>query len=166
MKLKMVVVDFEIPARVKKWGLRVGIPAAVLLGGGAIAYAGGLTTFTDGQTLHASDLNANFTALQGQIMSPVNSNMNARFPSDSPINPATTPMSWQASSEVGTSSAAGLLSASFPVAFPNGVLSVIPVLGDSNSCGDVPITLANLHGKTETHQLKDLFPRPFDASFI
>jgi cytidine deaminase len=33
-------------------------------------------------------------------------------------------------------------------------------------CGDVPITLANLHGKTETHQLKDLFPRPFDASFI
>jgi cytidine deaminase len=33
-------------------------------------------------------------------------------------------------------------------------------------CGDVEITLVNLHGKTETYQLKDLFPRAFDASFI
>ena len=33
-------------------------------------------------------------------------------------------------------------------------------------CGDVPITLVNLHGKTETHQLKDLFPRAFDASYL
>jgi cytidine deaminase len=33
-------------------------------------------------------------------------------------------------------------------------------------CGDVPIVLANLDGKTETLQLGALFPRAFDASFI
>jgi cytidine deaminase len=33
-------------------------------------------------------------------------------------------------------------------------------------CGDVELTLINLQGTTETFQLRDLFPRPFDASFI
>jgi cytidine deaminase len=33
-------------------------------------------------------------------------------------------------------------------------------------CGDVELTMTNLHGKTETLQLRDLFPRPFDVSFI
>ncbi|HTS50972.1 MAG TPA: cytidine deaminase [Bryobacteraceae bacterium] len=33
-------------------------------------------------------------------------------------------------------------------------------------CGDAEVTLANLHGKSETMQMKDLFPRPFDASFL
>ena len=33
-------------------------------------------------------------------------------------------------------------------------------------CGDVELTLVNLHGKTEMFHLKDLFPRPFDASFL
>jgi len=33
-------------------------------------------------------------------------------------------------------------------------------------CGDIELTLVNLHGKMETLHLKDLFPRPFDASFI
>ena len=33
-------------------------------------------------------------------------------------------------------------------------------------CGNVEVTMVNLHGKTETVQLKDLFPRPFDASFL
>ncbi|MGH9723413.1 MAG: cytidine deaminase [Bryobacteraceae bacterium] len=33
-------------------------------------------------------------------------------------------------------------------------------------CGDVDIVLANLAGKTETFRLKELFPRPFDASFL
>ncbi len=33
-------------------------------------------------------------------------------------------------------------------------------------CGDVELVLTNLHGKTETLRLKDLFPRPFDASFL
>jgi cytidine deaminase len=33
-------------------------------------------------------------------------------------------------------------------------------------CGDIELTLTNLHGKTEILRLKDLFPRPFDASFL
>jgi cytidine deaminase len=33
-------------------------------------------------------------------------------------------------------------------------------------CGDLELTLANLAGKTEALHLKDLFPRPFDASFL
>ncbi len=33
-------------------------------------------------------------------------------------------------------------------------------------CGDAELTLVNLRGKTETLHLKDLFPRPFDASFL
>ena len=32
--------------------------------------------------------------------------------------------------------------------------------------GDTELTLVNLRGKSETMRLKDLFPRPFDASFI
>jgi cytidine deaminase len=33
-------------------------------------------------------------------------------------------------------------------------------------CGDAELTLVNLQGKSETFRLKDLFPRPFDASFL
>ena len=33
-------------------------------------------------------------------------------------------------------------------------------------CGDVKLTMVNLQGKTETMRLSELFPRPFDASFI
>ena len=33
-------------------------------------------------------------------------------------------------------------------------------------CGDVEVTLVNLSGKTETCRLKDLFPRPFDVSYL
>jgi len=33
-------------------------------------------------------------------------------------------------------------------------------------CGDVEITLVNLHGKTESYNLKDLFPKPFDVSYL
>lgn len=31
-------------------------------------------------------------------------------------------------------------------------------------CGDVPVILSNLKGKTEVLQMRDLFPKPFDAS--
>jgi cytidine deaminase len=31
-------------------------------------------------------------------------------------------------------------------------------------CGDVPVILSNLRGKTETIQMSDLFPKPFDSS--
>ena len=33
-------------------------------------------------------------------------------------------------------------------------------------CGDIQILLANPSGKTETYRLKDLFPNPFDASYL
>ena len=33
-------------------------------------------------------------------------------------------------------------------------------------CGDVEVTLVNPRGKTEVFQMRDLFPRPFDASFF
>src|SRR5579871_5226893 len=33
-------------------------------------------------------------------------------------------------------------------------------------CGDIEIALVNLRGNVETHRLKDLFPRPFDASYL
>jgi len=33
-------------------------------------------------------------------------------------------------------------------------------------CGDIPVVLVNPRGKTETLQMKDLFPRAFDASFL
>ena len=31
-------------------------------------------------------------------------------------------------------------------------------------CGDVPVILENLKGRREVHRMKDLFPKPFDAS--
>ena len=33
-------------------------------------------------------------------------------------------------------------------------------------CGDVPVVLANLEGKVETVPMRDLFPRPFDATHL
>jgi cytidine deaminase len=33
-------------------------------------------------------------------------------------------------------------------------------------CGDIEIILVNLRGQTETHRLKDLFPKPFDVSYL
>ena len=67
MKIKVYVIDMEIPARIKRWALGIGIPAAMVLGGGAIAYAAGLVTWTSGETLQAADLNNNFSYLQSEI---------------------------------------------------------------------------------------------------
>ncbi|MGH9629453.1 MAG: cytidine deaminase [Bryobacteraceae bacterium] len=33
-------------------------------------------------------------------------------------------------------------------------------------CGNIELTLVNLTGKTESFHLEDLFPRPFDVTFI
>lgn len=33
-------------------------------------------------------------------------------------------------------------------------------------CGDIEVLLVNLHGKTESFRMKDLFPRPFDATYL
>jgi cytidine deaminase len=33
-------------------------------------------------------------------------------------------------------------------------------------CGDIPVIMSNLQGKTETIQMRDLLPRAFDADFL
>ncbi|MGO9096195.1 MAG: cytidine deaminase [Bryobacteraceae bacterium] len=33
-------------------------------------------------------------------------------------------------------------------------------------CGDIEVILVNLEGRSESLRLKDLFPRPFDATFL
>jgi cytidine deaminase len=33
-------------------------------------------------------------------------------------------------------------------------------------CGDIEIILVNLAGDTESYRLKDLFPKPFDVSYL
>ena len=33
-------------------------------------------------------------------------------------------------------------------------------------CGDIPISFANLEGKTETLQMRELLPRAFDTKFL
>src|ERR1700735_4893408 len=33
-------------------------------------------------------------------------------------------------------------------------------------CGDIEVALVNPRGKMETYRLKDLFPKPFDASYL
>ncbi len=33
-------------------------------------------------------------------------------------------------------------------------------------CGDIEVVLVNLDGRTESLRMKDLFPRPFDDSFL
>jgi hypothetical protein len=64
MKLKLVTVELEIPAEVKRLALRAGVALAILFGGGAVAWAAGLVTWSSGQTLTASDLNNNFSYVQ------------------------------------------------------------------------------------------------------
>jgi cytidine deaminase len=33
-------------------------------------------------------------------------------------------------------------------------------------CGDADLTMTNLHGKQERVTMREIFPRPFDASFL
>jgi hypothetical protein len=66
MKLKVVIVDLELSPRAKRLALRIGIPLLVL-GGATVAYASVPVNFMAGSTLHAADLNANFTALDARI---------------------------------------------------------------------------------------------------
>jgi cytidine deaminase len=33
-------------------------------------------------------------------------------------------------------------------------------------CGDVELVLVNLAGQTETYHLKELFPKPFDVTYL
>lgn len=68
MKIKVYVIDFEIPSRIKRWALRIGIPVVVLVGGG-IAFAGLPGGYADGQPLTKEELDSNFNYLQNEITS-------------------------------------------------------------------------------------------------
>jgi hypothetical protein len=67
MKMKVVVIDLEIPPSFKKWGIRLGLPIALLIGGSTIAWATMLHTWNAGDRLDAADLNGNFATLQAEI---------------------------------------------------------------------------------------------------
>ncbi len=67
MKIKVYVVDFELHPRMRRWGLRIGIPAVPIAGAGALAHASVPTTFAAGQTLTATDLNGNCSALDRRL---------------------------------------------------------------------------------------------------
>jgi hypothetical protein len=67
MKIKVVVIDFEVPTRVKQWALRIGIPVVVLGGFVALAYANVPVAFNSGEVLQASDLNTNFQSLDQRL---------------------------------------------------------------------------------------------------
>jgi hypothetical protein len=62
-----VNVNIEISARSKRLLLRVGLPAAILLGVGGIAYASLPHTFTSGEVLTAANLNNNFQSLDTRL---------------------------------------------------------------------------------------------------
>jgi hypothetical protein len=67
MKLKVVVVDMEIPPRIKRWALRVSVTVGVLAAGTVALAATPLHVWNTGDTLQAADINGNFSNLQGQI---------------------------------------------------------------------------------------------------
>jgi len=69
MKLKVYVIDVELSAAAKRWGLRL-VTLSLVLGATAVALAAGpLHTWSTGDTLQATDLNGNFSNLQTQITS-------------------------------------------------------------------------------------------------
>jgi microcystin-dependent protein len=63
MKIKVTTIDFQIPRRTKRIAVIAGVPAAVLLGAAALAYAGVPNTFNAGDALSSAKLNANFAAV-------------------------------------------------------------------------------------------------------
>ena len=67
MKLKIIVVELEIPTRVKLWSLRIGISVAALATASAVAYGSVPKTWIARDTLVASDLNNNFASLDLRV---------------------------------------------------------------------------------------------------
>ncbi len=67
MKLKIVIVDLEIPRKTKRIALLAGIPLALLLGSGALVYANVKHTFAAGDPLSATTMNENFADLDSRL---------------------------------------------------------------------------------------------------
>jgi hypothetical protein len=66
MKLKLVIVDFELSPRAKRLALRMGVPA-LILGMATVAYANVPNVFTSGEVLTAAALNADFALHDTEI---------------------------------------------------------------------------------------------------
>lgn len=67
MKLKLMIIDLELPPRLKRMALRLGIAGLVGAGGVGVAWASVPHTFSAGQTLKASELNDNFAAMETRV---------------------------------------------------------------------------------------------------
>lgn len=67
MKIKVTPIEFELSRRTKRLALFLGVPA-LLIGASAIAFAGVPNTFTDGDTLSADKMNANFAGLNIRML--------------------------------------------------------------------------------------------------
>jgi microcystin-dependent protein len=63
MKIKLVVIDLEVPPRAKRWALRLGIPLAILSVAGIAFAVPSLKQWATGDTLTAADLNNSFQAV-------------------------------------------------------------------------------------------------------
>ncbi len=92
MKLKVYVIDLEIPARTKRRALMAGIPVAVLLGGAALVWAGVPNVFSAGQALSSAQINQNFSSLDARITAL----------EGAPAAPPTTVWSWEEPATGGT----------------------------------------------------------------
>jgi hypothetical protein len=66
MKIKMYVVDLQIPRRTKRIALLLGVPVTILFGVVAIAYAS-ITTFNPGDPLSSATMNGNFSDLNSRL---------------------------------------------------------------------------------------------------
>jgi hypothetical protein len=69
VKIKIVVVDLEIPPRAKRAALGIGLPIALLAGASAIAYAGVPKVWTAGEPLKAAELNQDLAGLDQRLSS-------------------------------------------------------------------------------------------------
>jgi microcystin-dependent protein len=63
MKIKIVIVDFAISPKVKRWVLRLGIPAGIILVGGLALAASSVHVWSKNDPLTADDLNSSFQAV-------------------------------------------------------------------------------------------------------
>lgn len=69
MKIKVVIVDLELSKRAKRVGAAVAV-VLLAVGAGAVAYGSVPKIWNDGDTLTATDLNANFAALAAALDRP------------------------------------------------------------------------------------------------
>jgi len=62
-----ITIDVQVPRGTKRVAMLSAIPLAIVAGGAAIALAGVPNTFTSGEGLSSSKMNANFASLDGRL---------------------------------------------------------------------------------------------------